>query len=503
MIIILMLFLGAVVFELGAHLFGKWKTSRNIFATVSLISGSCAAGALIFYWPNVFSVLIALFSIYRAINMMRTVKGLMHEGYLRHATLRTSLVLLCLQLLTTAAWWAWNTWSVTGHVIWGCISVLQLMVAIALLLSVARNLRRSSWTKPTVHFSDKELPTVTIAIPARNETEDLQRCLESAVASNYPKLEILVLDDCSQTKRTPEIIKAFAHAGVRFIQGHPPTETWLPKNEAYQRLTEEASGEYLLFCGVDIRFSSDSVRLLVTDMQARHKKMLSLLPKRQESAYGHFSVIQAMRYWWELVPPRRLFNRPPVLSSCWIIETHALKKAGGFPAVARSIVPEAHFARELIKTDDYSFMRSIDGLGISSNKTTLEQYNTAVRTRYPQMHRRPENVAIVALLELFFLLIPFVLLFIGFWVSIGAFAHICAAFAALLLLAVYAVTAQSTKVNRYWFSLIAEPIAVITDLVLLHYSMWKYEFATVDWKGRNVCIPTMHVVPTLPSLERQ
>jgi hypothetical protein len=35
-------------------------------------------------------------------------------------------------------------------------------------------------------------------------------------------------------------------------------------------------------------------------------------------------------------------------------------------------------------------------------------------------------------------------------------------------------------------SLILFPIAIIFDIVLLNYSMWKYEFSEVDWKGRRV-----------------
>lgn len=493
-----MLFLGAAVFELSAHVFGGWKSLRQAFAVIALAIGSFAAGVLLFYWPNLFTALIAVCSLYRALNMMRIVKGLMHERYMQHATLQTTLVLLFLQGLTVLGWWAWDTWTVTDHAIWGTIGVLQLIGAIILLASLLRNVQKNTWKHPTVHFSDKELPTVTVAIPARNETEDLQQCLESVVASNYLKLEILVLDDCSQTKRTPEIIRNFAHAGVRFIQGHSPRETWLPKNEAYQRLAEEATGEYILFAGVDVRFTPDSIRLLITDMLARQKRMLSLLPKRQEGAYGRYSLVQAMRYWWELVPPRRLFNRPPVISSCWVIEAHALKKAGGFPAVARSITPEAHFAKELLKTDGYSFMRSIDELGIESNKTVAEQYRTAVRMRYPQLHRRPENTALFSLLALFFLLAPFMLTILGFWVSIGVIAHISVVAASLVLIWIYSLTAQSTKVNYVWFSLVAAPFAVVTDIAMLHYSMWKYEFSTVDWKGRNVCIPVMHVVPKLP-----
>jgi chlorobactene glucosyltransferase len=348
------------------------------------------------------------------------------------------------------------------------------------------------------HYADRELPTVTVAIPARNETEDLEQCLQSIVGSDYPKLEVIVLDDCSQTKRTPEIIKDFAQDGVRFIQGREPADTWLPKNQAYARLAEEASGEYILFCGVDVRFERQSVHKLVTTMLDRKKQMLCVLPRRLASAYGHASLIQAMRYWWELVPPRRSFRRPPVLSSCWIIQSKVLSKAGGFAAIARSIVPEAYFAKFVLPGDGYSFLRSTDGLGISSNKAVADQRNTAVRMRYPQLHRRPEQVAMLTCAEIIFLVLPFVMVVAGFWIEIGVVTQLLAALAAILLVVTYELSVLSTHVNTGGFGLIGQPLAALTDIALLHYSMWRYELSIVEWKGRNVCVPVMHVVSHLP-----
>jgi len=209
-----------------------------------------------------------------------------------------------------------------------------------------------------------------------------------------------------------------------------------------------------------------------------------------------------MRYWWELVPPRRFFRRPPVISSCWVIRRESLKKTGGFAAVARSIMPEAHFAKALLAEDGYSFLRSTDGLGVSSVKRAAEQRDTAIRMRYPQLHKRPEIVALLTLSELAFLLFPFALSIAGFWITIGSFAHVAAAVTSVLLLAVYECSVLSTRVNSWWFGLIGQPLAIIADLILLHYSMSKYELSTVEWKDRNICIPVMHVVPHLPS-ERQ
>ena len=386
----LTLFAGTIVLELLVHLLGKWTKLRSALAFLAIGVIGIASGALLAWRFNLFSVLIFAISLYRAFNMVRVIERRMHDRYLRNATRSTSLTLLGLQAIAVAAWFVWCNWHTTGHATWTAIALLQLGAASVFLYSVIRTIKRTAWPQKQGSYSDAELPSVTVAIPARNETEDLQQCLQSIIANDYPKLEVIVLDDCSQTKRTPEIIRGFAHDGVRFIQGEQPDETWLPKNQVYDRLAKESSGAYIIFCGVDVRFQQSSIRTLVATMLDRNKKMVSVLPRRQQSAYGQVSLIQAMRYWWELVPPRRAFSRPPVLSSCWIIERDSLNKYGGFASVARMIVPEAHFARQLTSTDGYSFLRS-DGLGIESNKSVSEQRNTAIRMRYPQVHRRPEQ----------------------------------------------------------------------------------------------------------------
>ena len=112
----------------------------------------------------------------------------------------------------------------------------------------------------------EDTPTVSLCIPARNETHALADCLSSAVASDYPKLEIIVLDDCSQDK-TSQIIRSFAHDGVRFISGEVPSDGWLGKNNAYQALATQAKGEYLVFMSVDTRVEKKSISQLISYIQ--------------------------------------------------------------------------------------------------------------------------------------------------------------------------------------------------------------------------------------------
>ncbi len=473
---------------------------RKLLAPFTMAVVAFTAAALAVAFPGFFTILLLFVSVLRVFNLMRIMHGLMHDNYLRIATRRTGLMLIGAQLLIAGLWAGWHFKHIPATVLWTGIAGLQMAAAVVLVSSTIRRLRRTAWPTSVHHYSDAELPTVTVAIPARNETDDLQLCLTSIISSDYPKLEVIVLDDCSQTRRTPEIIRAFAHDGVRFIPGSEPLDTWLPKNQAYDRLADEASGDLLLFCGVDIRFEPGAIRTMIAMMLERRKTMLSVLPDRDASVRHMRSPAQAIRYFWELVPPRRLFNKPSVLSSCWIITKKALAQAGGFEGVRRAITPEAHFARRIAVTDGYSFMRAGTILGVSSIKGPAEQRETAIRIRYPQLHRRPESVMLISWAEAGFLLLPFVLAILGGLFSAGVIARILAALAASLLVITYVLVARTTHVSSIVAAVVSLPAIIVYDLGMMYYSMWRYEFSVVDWKGRNICVPAMHVIPHLPKI---
>jgi chlorobactene glucosyltransferase len=501
MMIMLWIFAAGLLLEAILFLVPLAWRFRLPLATAALCVSGFSAGAITLWHTNVFSVMVGVVALFRAFNMIRILEGRMHAVYLRRATRRTAGVLAALQAGIAGGWLLWNHWHTTGYATWTVVAALQAVVAAVLLASTVRRLQHTAWPAVQSHHSDTELPTVTVAIPARNETEDLQACLESLIASDYPKLEIIVLDDCSQTRRTPEIIRDFAHSGVRFIQGEEPRETWLPKNQAYDRLVDEATGEYVLFCGVDVRFDPLPLRRIIGTMLTRNKQMMSILPLRAPEVRSHVSLAQAMRYCWELVPPRRLFRRPPVLSSCWIVQKDTIERSGGFAAVSRSIVPEAHFAKALSAADGYSFMRAGANPGVTSVKGAAEQLNTAIRMRYPQLHRRPENALVLLFAELFFLVAPFGIVGFGWLFSVGPFAVVLAALSAVLLTITYELVAVNTHVNTPLLALVASPVVALYDMGMVQYSMWRYEFSDVDWKGRNICVPAMHVIPHLPKLK--
>jgi hypothetical protein len=81
------------------------------------------------------------------------------------------------------------------------------------------------------------------------------------------------------------------------------------------------------------------------------------------------------------------------------------------------------------------------------------------------------------------------------------FYAIISALTSLLLVLWYVFIVRLVYRQTILESLVALPFAVVHDVAVLNYSMLKYEFSAVLWKGRNVCIPVMRVEPSLPPIQ--
>ena len=475
---------------------------RPLVTSVALVGCVTASLVLVYLSPSIITAIVLLSSGYRVFNLVRGLHSWSLPEYLNAVTRRTSQWLIGIQMALLSVYYAWNVVGLDSMGLWYGFWLLQLLLAGILAETTASHLRS---VRPSVikkAYIDRDLPAITVAIPARNETTDLEACLQSLIASKYPKLEIVVLDDCSQNKRTPEIIRQFAHDGVRFIAGKVPPEQWLAKNYAYEQLAKSANGQLILFCGVDTRFDPLGLRRIVETMLDKNKQMVSVIPENQTPALRATAalLVQPGRYMWELALPRRWLNRPAVLSTCWVITKELLHEAGGFSAVSRSSSPESFFARKAIEAQDgYSFFESTPLIGLRSVKSLSEQRATATRTRYPQLHRRPEVALLLTLAELSFVVAPF-------GVLAGALVTRDAALTALSLSSCGFLTYSYARVMNLTYrrfllrSLWLLPFAALYDVGLLHYSMYQYEFSIVSWKGRNVCIPVMRVIPRFPHL---
>ena len=461
------------------------KILRLVAACLCMLFFAGAAGLVLWLRFGVGSLAITLISTYSIVNVLRVVVGQSDEQYRRTTAARTALWLGLAQVAAVYYTIATYIWSPSTKAYALSLAGLQLIVALLVAANVRRQLRTTRLPSELDEISDGQLPTVTVAVPVRNEAGLLQACLEAALSSNYPKLEILAFDDQSRDK-TPDIIRSFAHAGVRFLRSAEPANGWLAKNQAYHELAKAANGEYILFIGADIQLGVRSIRQLVALAKARNKRMVSVMPLNRGTAI--VPPLQAMRYFWEMGPPRRLFNRPPVLSSCWLIERKALQRYCGFEAVRQSMSAEAHLAHQAVHDNDgYSFVRADARLTVVSHKGAAQQRATARLRRYPQVHRRIELVLLYSLGQALLLAGPLVIAVLALPAGWGLPAAVIAL--AALVVSVYAFGSIQRPVFTQaaaWRAYAAYLPAVVSDIWYLNQSMLLYEFATVTWKDRNV-----------------
>lgn len=356
------------------------------------------------------------------------------------------------------------------------IAVVTLLFVVVKLLRAQR--RRYQSATP---LSVDELPTVSVCIPARNETNAMAECLERVLASDYPKMEVIVLDDHS-SDNTSHIIKAFAHAGVRFVAGEERPVDWLGKNYALETLLEEASGQYVLMMDVDTRLQPDTIQRLATVMHQQQLLMLSVIPQRYDLSRPS-AWFATLRYFWELVLDGA--SHPGVSPACWMVDRRSVRdELHGLHMWRDEVQPESFIAREYAKTSDYLMLVSTPALGVSYEKKWTSQLETSRRLLLPRFGNSLLAICLaVGLVSL--LIVPQILLlyallsgqWAALWVLIGI--GVGASLAAVLY---YRLVWR----RRAWLGMLVAPYVVWQELVVLVASAIGYHRGTITWKGRAI-----------------
>jgi glycosyltransferase involved in cell wall biosynthesis len=329
-------------------------------------------------------------------------------------------------------------------------------------------------------------PTVTVCIPARNETHAMTECLQRLVDSNYPKLEIIVLDDLSGDD-TSVLIKSFAHAGIRFIEGTALPDGWLGKNHALHTMAQQASGKYILFIDVDTQLGPDSIEQLVAYTQQENALMISVLPRRQDG-WRASVLFSPLRYLWEITFHRK--EAPATASNAWMIERKTLlNRWQGFSHFKQAIQPESRFSAELMQSGQYRFLMGTEMLGISYEKKWSSQVETSIRLLFPLLGAKIPH-SVIAVLDLLIIASP-LLLIIGTALA-GFSVHVVIAVVFYALFAgLYATYLKKTWRRGWWAGALLWGFIVLQEAVLVVMSTSLYKRHKVTWKGRLVKAPKL------------
>jgi len=119
-------------------------------------------------------------------------------------------------------------------------------------------------------------PLVSVLIPARNEENNIENCINSLRNQLYKNYEILVINDNS-TDNTGNILARMAaeDSRIKVYNSKPLPDDWYGKPYALHQLSAHANGEILLFTDADTVHYPASISWAVTNMQYLKADMVS------------------------------------------------------------------------------------------------------------------------------------------------------------------------------------------------------------------------------------
>ena len=139
-------------------------------------------------------------------------------------------------------------------------------------------------------------PLVSVIVPARNERRNIERCVRSVLATTYPSLEVIVVDDRSDDG-TGDIARAIARGDdrLRVVEAPELPAGWFGKQWACATGVRHSRGGLLLFTDADTRHAPDLLPRAVNALRARHIDLLTVAGR------------QEMHSFWERVVQPQLF----------------------------------------------------------------------------------------------------------------------------------------------------------------------------------------------------
>lgn len=220
-----------------------------------------------------------------------------------------------------------------------------------------------------------DVPLVSLVIPARNEARNIARCLASALAADYPRLEVICVDDHS-TDDTGAIAAELASRDPRLRVVSPPPlpGDWFGKQWACSTGAAASRGTILGFLDADTWQTPDLVPRVVRAIASRDADLLSVAGTQELGSFWEriiqpqlFSMLLARYGGTESVSRSRLVSQKIANGQCLFMTRDAYVATGGHHVVRDKVAEDLALAQHVFA----SGRRVVLVLGIAQLHTRM------------------------------------------------------------------------------------------------------------------------------------
>ena len=226
-------------------------------------------------------------------------------------------------------------------------------------------------------------PSVSIVIPARNEERNIERCVRSALASAYPDLQVVAIDDHS-TDATGSILREIAgeDARLRVMVPDPLPSGWFGKQWACRAGVSASAGEIIGFMDADTSQSPELVTRVVNWMRSHDADLVTVAGDQELGSFWEkliqpqvFSVL-FMRYGGPGAVNRSKSKESKIANGqCIFVRRDAYESLGGHDAVRDKVAEDLALAQLWFERGKRSFL--VEGVPHLSTRmyTSLAEIN--------------------------------------------------------------------------------------------------------------------------------
>jgi len=338
---------------------------------------------------------------------------------------------------------------------------------------------------------------ISVLIPARDEADNIERCVRAADAARGPITEIIVYDDES-TDGTAEVL-ARLQADVprlRVVRGDGLPAGWVGKPHALHRLSAVARGELLLNIDADVTLGPDGVLRMLSLLGSAEQvpggldaAVVTAVPRQRTGGFIERMMIPLLHLSyvaWLPMPLIHLTRDPRVLAAngqLLLIRRSVLEAIGGWARVRAALVDDMALCRTVKQSGRRVVFADGDRMAdcrMYPDASSL--WRGFSKNFYEGIGGHPLAMVVVIVLHLMFFVAPYVALPIavvrGQWglaaaAGVGVAANLC-----LRLI-------MARRYRHSLLSVLLHPLAVLVMMGVLLDSFRQSRRGDIRWRGRS------------------
>jgi glycosyltransferase involved in cell wall biosynthesis len=351
----------------------------------------------------------------------------------------------------------------------------------------------------------EELIELTVVVPARNEEDCLETCLESLVSQSEEIFELgkdweLVVVDDRSTDRTGEIATRFAgrFAGVTVMQAGALEKGWTGKANAVWTAARKGRGRWLLFTDADTVHEPGDLRRAIHEAERNKVGVLSYSPRQIVTGLAQRTLMPLVFCELALAyPPAKVSDPNQRVAAAngqfLLVEREAYRRLGGHASVADRVLEDVELA----------FLAKRRKVGLRFRYADDAVATRMYRTTAAMMEGWTKNLALLfdnALVLAVWRALDFLLLFglpfvtVELWnghFGLHSLEWLGAGWVLALLWVrtLFRFYARVAKSNFGFMDCALAPLGLPLFVVLLYRSWFQHRILKrVSWKGREISI---------------